>query len=61
MFRAGAFQGRSPQQAYFVVCDASNNAQATIDAGQVHIRVGFSPVKPAEFIIIELQQLRQDA
>ncbi len=60
-FRSGMFQGGSPKDAYFVLCDASNNYQATIDAGQVHVRVGFAPLKPAEFVIIELQQIRKDS
>jgi phage tail sheath protein FI len=40
-----------------VKCDKDNNTQATIDQGQVHILVGFAPLKPAEFVIITLQQL----
>lgn len=60
-FRAGAFQGASPKEAYFVICNSTNNYQATIDAGQVHIRVGFAPLKPAEFVIIEIQQITQDS
>ncbi|HEY6176857.1 MAG TPA: phage tail sheath subtilisin-like domain-containing protein, partial [Kofleriaceae bacterium] len=57
LFRAGAFQGSKPEDAYFVKCDKDNNTQATIDQGQVHILVGFAPLKPAEFVIITLQQL----
>ncbi len=60
-FRSGAFQGGSFDEAFFVQCDSTNNYQATIDAGQVNIRVGFAPVKPAEFVIIELQQIHQDS
>lgn len=60
-FRSGAFQGGSPKEAYFVLCDSTNNYQATIDAGQVHIKVGFAPLKPAEFVIIELTQIHQES
>lgn len=59
-FRAGAFQGAKPADAYFVKCDHDNNIQATIDAGQVHIMVAFAPLKPAEFVIIHIQQMRKE-
>jgi hypothetical protein len=57
LYRAGAFQGSKPEEAFFVKCDKDNNTQATIDQGQVHIMVGFAPLKPAEFVIITLQQI----
>jgi uncharacterized protein len=57
LFRQGAFQGSTPQEAYLVKCDAENNPQNDIDNGIVNILVGFSPLKPAEFVIIHIQQL----
>ena len=57
LFVQGAFQGATPAQAYFVKCDASNNPQSSIDRGIVNILVGFAPLKPAEFIVIQIQQL----
>lgn len=57
LFRQGAFQGRTPQEAYLVTCDATNNPQNDIDRGIVNIQVGFAPLKPAEFVIIHIQQL----
>jgi hypothetical protein len=57
LFVQGAFQGTTPPQVYFVKCDASNNPQASIDQGVVNILVGFAPVKPAEFIVIQIQQM----
>jgi len=57
LFLQGAFQGSSPQQAYFVKCDAENNPQSSIDQGIVNILVGFAPLYPAEFVIIEIQQI----
>ncbi|MFE2725534.1 phage tail sheath family protein [Kitasatospora sp. NPDC059327] len=57
LFRQRAFQGRTPQEAYQVVCDATNNPQNDIDRGIVNIQVGFAPLKPAEFVIIHIQQL----
>jgi phage tail sheath protein FI len=57
LFRQGAFQGTSPREAYLVKCDRETNPQADIDAGIVNILVGFAPLKPAEFVIIRIQQL----
>lgn len=55
-FRAGAFQGRTPSDAYFVACDAKTTTQADIDAGVVNILVAFAPLKPAEFVVLRLTQ-----
>ena len=57
LFRQGAFQGSTPQDAYFVLCDATTNPQATINLGIVNIVVGFAPLKPAEFVVITIQQI----
>jgi phage tail sheath protein FI len=57
LFLQGAFQGTTPQQAYFVKCDAENNPQSSIDQGIVNILVGFAPLYPAEFVVIQIQQM----
>jgi phage tail sheath protein FI len=57
LFRQGMFQGRTPQEAYLVKCDRENNPQNDIDRGIVNILVGFAPLKPAEFVLIHIQQL----
>ncbi len=57
LFRQGAFQGKTPAEAYFVRCDKDTNPQNDIDRGIVNILVGFAPLKPAEFVIIKLQQI----
>jgi uncharacterized protein len=57
LFVQGAFQGTTPAQAYFVKCDASNNPPSSIDQGVVNILVGFAAVRPAEFVLIQIQQL----
>lgn len=57
LFLQGAFQGTTPQQAYFVKCDAENNPQPSIDQGIVNILVGFAPLYPAEFVVIQIQQM----
>ncbi len=60
LFRQGAFQGSSPKQAYFVKCDKETTPQSDIDRGIVNIAVGFAPLKPAEFVVIKLQQIAGD-
>jgi phage tail sheath protein FI len=57
LWRQGAFQGKTPQDAYLVKCDSENNPQNDIDRGIVNILVGFAPLKPAEFVLIHIQQL----
>src|SRR5439155_10784905 len=57
LFRQGAFQGKTPAQAYLVKCDSETTTQNDIDLGVVNILVGFAPLKPAEFVIIRIQQL----
>lgn len=57
MFRQGAFQGTSAKEAYFVKCDKETTTQNDINLGMVNIVVGFAPLKPAEFVIIKLQQI----
>lgn len=56
LFRQGAFQGKK-KEAYFVKCDAETTTQNDINNGLVNVVVGFAPLKPAEFVIIKLQQL----
>jgi phage tail sheath protein FI len=57
LFRQGAFQGQSPKDAYFVKCDSTTTTQADIDRGIVNIVVGFAPLKPAEFVVLYIQQM----
>jgi phage tail sheath protein FI len=57
LFRQGAFQGKTPREAYFVKCDKETTTQSDINRGIVNIVVGFAPLKPAEFVIIKLQQI----
>lgn len=57
LFRQGAFQGQTPREAYFVKCDKETTTQTDINNGIVNIVVGFAPLKPAEFVIIQIQQM----
>lgn len=56
-WRKGGLKGASSAEAYYVVCDSTNNNQATVDAGELHIEVGVALQKPAEFVIIKIGQL----
>jgi phage tail sheath protein FI len=60
LFRQGAFQGTSPRDAYFVKCDRTTTTQNDINRGVVNIVVGFAPLKPAEFVVIQIQQITGD-
>jgi phage tail sheath protein FI len=57
LFRQGAFQGKTPRDAYLVKCDSTTTTQDDINRGVVNILVGFAPLKPAEFVVIKIQQL----
>jgi hypothetical protein len=57
LFRNGAFQGRTPREAYFVKCDSETTTPHDIEVGVVNILVGFAPLKPAEFVTIKIQQM----
>jgi len=57
LFRAGAFQGEKASDAYFVRCGLGDTmTQDDIDRGQVIVIVGFAALKPAEFVIVRIQQ-----
>ena len=56
VWRDGALAGATPEQAFFVQCDAETNPPEVIDAGQVVTLIGLAPVKPAEFIIFRIGQ-----
>lgn len=57
LFRQGAFAGTTTSDAYFVKCDSETTTQDDVNLGVVNILVGFAPLKPAEFVVISLQQM----
>jgi hypothetical protein len=59
LFRQGAFQGSSPREAYFVKCDRETTTANDVNLGRVNILVGFAPLRPAEFVILQIQQIAQ--
>ncbi|MFI1252880.1 phage tail sheath family protein [Streptomyces netropsis] len=56
-WRQGALLGRTPDEAFYVICDRTNNTSATIDAGQVICDIGIAPVRPAEFVQFTITQI----
>ena len=56
LFRQGAFQGQTPRDAYFVKCDQATTTQPDVSRGIVNILVGFAPLRPGEFVVIQLSQ-----
>ncbi|AEM85046.1 phage tail sheath family protein [Streptomyces violaceusniger] len=57
LFEKGAFKGGTPRQAYFVKCDKDTTTDEDIANGIVNVVVGIAPVKPAEFVIVKIQQM----
>jgi len=60
LFRQAAFEGKTPKDAYFVKCDNETTTPNDQNLGIVNIHVGFAPLKPAEFVIIKIQQKAQE-
>ncbi|MCX4976627.1 phage tail sheath C-terminal domain-containing protein [Streptomyces sp. NBC_00620] len=56
LFRQGAFKGSTPREAYFVKCDKDTTTDEDIANGVVNVLVGIAPVRPAEFVIVKIQQ-----
>jgi uncharacterized protein len=56
LWREGALFGASPDEAFFVKCDAETNPQESIDEGKLVVEIGIAPVKPAEFVIFRFSQ-----
>lgn len=55
LFAAGAFQGHTADEAYFVRCDRDTTTSADIDAGRLTVEVGFAPLRPAEFVSLRIR------
>jgi len=56
VWRDGALVGQTPQEAFFVKCDAETNPPEVRDEGRVVTLIGIAPVKPAEFVVFQLSQ-----
>jgi phage tail sheath protein FI len=55
-WRDGALFGATPEEAFYVKCDAETNPPEVVDAGQVICEIGIAPVKPAEFVVFRIAQ-----
>ncbi|MFK0294779.1 phage tail sheath family protein [Streptomyces sp. NPDC090442] len=55
-WRSGALFGSTPEEAFYVKCDAETNPPEVIDAGQIICEIGVAPVKPAEFVVFRIAQ-----
>lgn len=61
LFRQGAFAGKTPREAFVVQCDSTTTTSADVALGRVNILVGFAPLVPAEFVIVQISQLAGQA
>ncbi|MFE1784887.1 phage tail sheath C-terminal domain-containing protein [Streptomyces sp. NPDC059506] len=57
LFQQGAFRGSSARESYFVKCDGQTTTREDVDRGVVNVVVGFAPVKPAEFVVVKIEQM----
>lgn len=57
LWRQGALQGKTPEEAFYVKCDEETNPPEVVDAGQLICEIGMSPTKPAEFVIFRIGQM----
>ncbi len=56
VWRDGALQGTTPEEAFFVKCDRTTMTQTDIDNGKLIMEIGIAPVKPAEYVIFRIGQ-----
>lgn len=54
LWQRGALVGNSPEEAFFVRCDADNNPPDSLALGRLIVEVGVAIVQPAEFVIIRV-------
>ncbi|KGQ19380.1 Phage tail sheath protein FI [Lysobacter dokdonensis DS-58] len=60
LYRAGMLDGATPEEAYFVRCDATTNPREQTDAGRVMCELGLRPPRPAEFVIVRIGVTRDN-
>jgi len=56
LWRQGALFGATPDEAFYVKCDAETNPPESVDEGKLVVEIGIAPVKPAEFVIFRISQ-----
>lgn len=55
-YRSGGLKGDNASQAFYIVCNDTNNTVSSIAEGVVNVEVGVALQYPAEFIVINLSQ-----
>ena len=55
-WQSGGLAGNSAGQAFYVLCDATNNTASSISNGIVNVEIGVSLERPAEFVVLKLGQ-----
>jgi len=60
-WRAGALQGATPKDGFFVRCDRTTMSQNDLDNGRLIVQIGVAPIKPSEFVIFRITQFTADA
>lgn len=55
-WRAGGLKGANAGEAFYVVCDETNNTVESVSQGEVRIDVGVALQYPAEFVVISVSQ-----
>ena len=61
VWKDGALMGTKPEEAFFVKCDRTTMTQDDIDNGRLICIIGIAPVKPAEFVIFRIAQVKSGA
>jgi phage tail sheath protein FI len=61
VWRNGALEGSTREEAFYVKCDRTTMTQDDIDNGRLICVIGVAPVKPAEFVIIRIGLWTADA
>jgi hypothetical protein len=57
VWRNGALLGSTPEEAFYVKCDAETNPPEVRDQGMVVTEIGVAVVRPAEFVIFRISQM----
>ncbi len=61
LFRQGALQGRTADEAYLVRCGSDTMTQDDIDKGRMKLLIGIAPLKPAEFVVFRIGQWQDES
>lgn len=56
LWAAGGLKGRNATEAFYIICDSSNNPAYSVENGELHVEVGVALQSPAEFIVINISQ-----